>query len=121
LNQEELVRKDEHLTMMQQEYEWRASDNSDDDGKPVVATTFSTETDMSEPLPRTITVHETTDILKSQLNKLNSSTENEMCHIQKSRLNTPKLFTENKMSHKPKSRLNTPKSSSEKDTSNVLL
>jgi hypothetical protein len=86
-----------------------------------VATTSSKETDTSEVLPRTSTVHETTDILKSRLNKLDSSTENEMCHKQKSRLNTPKSFTENEMFHIPKSRSITPKSSSEKDTSNVLL
>jgi hypothetical protein len=86
-----------------------------------VATTSSTETDTSEVLPRTITVHEMTDILKSRLNKLDSSTENEMYHKKKSRLNTPKSFTENEMSHKPKSISITLKSSSEKDVSNVLL
>jgi hypothetical protein len=45
LNQEELVWKEEHLTMMQDEYEWRALDNSDEDKKPAAKVILSVETD----------------------------------------------------------------------------
>jgi hypothetical protein len=45
LNQEELVWKEEHLTMMQDKYKWRALDNSDEDKKPAAKVILSVETD----------------------------------------------------------------------------
>jgi hypothetical protein len=45
LNQEELVWKEEHLTIMQDEYEWCALDNSDEDKKPAAKVILSVETD----------------------------------------------------------------------------
>jgi hypothetical protein len=45
LHQEELVWQEEHQTMLQDEYEWRASDDSDEDKKPAAKVILSVKTD----------------------------------------------------------------------------
>jgi hypothetical protein len=45
LHQEKLVWQEEHQTMLQDEYEWRASDDSDEDKKPAAKVKLSVETD----------------------------------------------------------------------------